>query len=73
MIHKNIYEIYKEIMPSYADRTEVWFPCGLNAIRVRLHTREEFIFSYSEKRTWSFETLNSYIKKMKKEKNKCNA
>lgn len=73
MIHSDIYAIYKEMMPFYADRTEIWFPCGLNTIRVRLHTREEFMFSYSKKGAWSFETLNSYIKKMKKEKSKCNA
>lgn len=65
MIHKDVYAIYKKMMPFYASQTEEYFPCGLNTIRVRLHDRREFVFSYGKDNSWSFETLDRYMKKMK--------
>lgn len=65
MIHSKVYAIYEKLMPFYAEQTKEYFPCGLNTIRVRLQDRREFIFMYDKDNSWSFETLDRHIKKMK--------
>lgn len=65
MIHDKVYAIYKKLLPFYAEKTECYFPCGLNTIRVRTHSKEEFVFTYVKDGSWRFETVDCYIKKMK--------
>lgn len=65
MIHSKVYATYEKLLPSYAKNTKEYFPCGLNTIRVRLHDQREFIFTYNKPNSWSFETLDRHISKMK--------
>ena len=71
MTHKQVYEKYKEMIPFDETKTDLYFPCGLNTIRVRLNTGEEFVFSYNSNKSWVFETVDNFVKKMKG-KRKCN-
>lgn len=67
MVHREVFRLFEQYFPDYAkSRFDVYFPNGQNSIRVRLNNREEFIFTYNSKKDWSLETVDSYIKKMKK-------
>ena len=71
MVHREIYNTFKTLMPFYGDKTVGWFPHGYNKIRVQLNTKEEFIFSWFKDGSWRFETLKSYLKHDgRKEKNR---
>lgn len=65
MNHQEVYTIFKDLIPFYAEKTEEWFPCGRNAIRVRLHGGDQFIFSVIDQRTWRLESMDYYINSMK--------
>ena len=45
-----------------------WFPNGHNSIRVRLTNNEDFIFTYNSDKDWCYETVDSYIIRMKGER-----
>lgn len=65
MSHEVIYNIFKRMMPIYGDKVIMWFPNGYSSIRIRLSTKEEYIFTYSSDRNWRFETVDNYISSMK--------
>ena len=65
MIHSQVYTIFTSLMPSYAENAIMWFPNGKNSIRVRMITGQDFIFTYHKKDDWCFETVNSFIKKLR--------
>lgn len=65
MTHSKVYEIYERLLPFYAKKTKEYFQCGRNTIRVRMNDKEEFVFSYDNSRSWSFDTLDRYLIKMK--------
>ena len=70
MSHSDVYKLFELHMPSYAgDRVEIWFPNGRNSIRVRMRSREEFIFTFNNPKDWRFETIDSYIANFRKENN----
>ena len=71
MCHNTIYDAYKDLMPFFAEKTEAWFPCGLNTIRVRLNTKKEYVFNYNADKSWQFQTIDLYIKNMKGKRNSC--
>lgn len=56
-------------MPTEAKCVVQWFPNGLNSIRVRLTNKDEFIFTYNSDKNWCYETVDSYIVRMKGELN----
>lgn len=68
MSHNQIWAIFKEKIPFYADQAETWFPCGKGAIRIRLKTKEEYVFSVSNDGSWMLETIKHYMKSMKGDK-----
>lgn len=68
MTHNNIWKIFKEKIPFYADNAETWFPCGRGAIRIRMKTKEEYVFSVSDDGSWMLETIKHYMKSMKGDK-----
>lgn len=62
MVHREIFNTFKKLMPIYGDKTVEWSPHGYNKIRVRLATKEDFIFTWFNDKSWRFETLKSYLK-----------
>lgn len=67
MTHQFIFDKLKEIVPQYAENVVTWYPNGRNSVRVITNNKREFIFSYEGDKDWRFETVKSYIKKVKKE------
>jgi hypothetical protein len=66
MTHDNVYKQFKKLLPDYAKRTTVWFPNGLNSIRVRQMDDKDFIFSTEEKlQEFRFETKECFLERIK--------
>lgn len=68
MIHTKVYEQFEKQFPQYSEYVDTWFPNGKNSVRVRIKDGSDFIFTYNNWTDWCFETVESYIKKMRKEK-----
>lgn len=67
MTHHQIWEIFKKLFPLYAETSTEWFTNGKGSIRVRLsNPRQDFVFTYINNKEWKFETINSYLKTLKK-------
>lgn len=66
MTHNYICKQFQELFPRESKFVEMWFPNGKHSIRVRLTTKQEFIFTYNDKANWRLETIDSYIEGMKK-------
>ena len=68
MIHKDVYTMFEAYFPEVAAKVDVWFPNGKDSVRVRLTSKREFIFSYINDNHWSFETIDSFLEKLKGDK-----
>lgn len=67
MTHHQIWEIFKKLFPLYAEASTEWFTNGKGSIRVRLlNPRQDFVFTYINNKEWKFETIDSYLKTLKK-------
>lgn len=62
MTHKEVYNMFARLFPLYSEGALTWFPNGRNSIRIRIDKNMEFIFTFHNNRTWSFETLDSWMK-----------
>lgn len=68
MGHREILNHLNECLPEFAgDKIGVWFPNGRNSIRIRHHNKREYVFTYINPGEWCFETIDSFMKKMKKQ------
>lgn len=67
MKHDVIFYYFENTMKEFANGIDRWFPNGQNSIRVRLTNGSEYIFTYHNSHDWCFETLDSYILRMKGE------
>lgn len=65
MKQEEVYKKFKSHFPEYDKHVEEWFPNGKNSVRVRLISGSDFIFTYNDWFDWSFETIESYIRKMR--------
>lgn len=65
MTHDRIYKIFEEMLPSYRVRATQWFQNGKNSIRVRIEGCD-YIFTYNNPSDWKFETVESFLRGMKK-------
>lgn len=65
MKHVEVYENFERMFPERAIFVEDWFPNGKNSVRVRIKNGSDFIFTYNSWVDWCFETVESYIRKMK--------
>lgn len=65
MKHDLIFYYFKMCMPHQAKLIVKWFPNGKNSIRVRFANNEDFIFTYNGEQNWCYETVDSYIVRMK--------
>lgn len=65
MSHEKVYMYFKTYLPKISEVVKEWFPNGKNSIRVRTSNRTDFIFTFYNPDDWCFETLDSYIRKMK--------
>ena len=65
MAHRDVFELFKKLLPTYAEDITEWFPNGKNSVRVRnasLH--QDFVFTYEGPQEWRFETVYSFTKTM---------
>lgn len=65
MIHTKVYNQFKKEMPSYAEKVVYWWPNGYDSIRIRLYTNEEFIFSIDSDGRIIFESMDSFLIRLK--------
>lgn len=65
MTHDSVYNAYKTMFPTYIHYTSIWFQNGKNSIRVRVSGRD-LIFTYNNADDWKLETVDSFLKEMKK-------
>lgn len=65
MAHNDVYKQFKTQFPEYEEHIEDWFPNGKNSIRVRIKNGSDFVFTYNHWTDWCFETVESYIRKMR--------
>jgi hypothetical protein len=65
MKHEDVYKQFSKQFPEIAIHVEDWFPNGKDSVRVRIKSGSDFVFTYHNFYDWCYETLESYIKKMK--------
>ena len=69
MSHKVIYGLFEKMFPTYAAETTEWFMNGKGSIRVRLgEQHKDYIFTFIDSKRWIFETIDSYLDRLKKNK-----
>lgn len=69
MTHKDIFEMFKKLIPIYADGITEWFPNGKGGIRVRHgELKQDFIFTYRSNTDWKFETVKSFMNDLSKKR-----
>ena len=67
MTHEDLYnKHFKQKFPQLSRLVVMWFPNGKDSIRVRKETGEDFIFTYHSETDWCFETVDSFIKKLRR-------
>ena len=65
MVHKDVFNIFKNVFPMYAEKTTEWFPNGKNSVRVRLgELHQDFVFTYHSNKEWRFETADIFAKSL---------
>lgn len=67
MAHRDVYEIFKKMFPTYAEDVTEWFPNGKSSVRVRntkLH--RDYVFTYVNADEWRFETVYCFAKSLNK-------
>lgn len=73
MTHSKVYREFKLRFPLISEHVVEWFPNGKQSVRVRLIENDptsDYVFSFVGNHDWCFETVDSYIKKIKKENDK---
>lgn len=65
MKQEEVYKNFQSQFPKYAEYAEEWFPNGKNSVRVRVKGGSDFVFTYNNWCDWCFETVESYIRKMR--------
>ena len=68
MSHEKVYEWFESYFPQYSKYVVEWFPNGRNSVRVRQSNGHDFIFTFYEHNDWCFETVDSFIKRLKGER-----
>lgn len=65
MLHKDIFEKFKDLFPQLAETVEEWFPNGRHSVRVRTQDNHEYAFTFHRQHSWSLETIDCFIERMK--------
>lgn len=63
MLHKDIYERFKNYFPHFTNEMTDWFPNGLNSVRIR-GKETDFVFTHNTNKDWCLETVDSFINKI---------
>lgn len=67
MVHTEVYKLFRAAFPTYAIQMTEYFPNGKNSIRLRAAgTRQEYVFTINGANDWRFETIDSFLKTLKK-------
>lgn len=64
MFHHKIVDIFKGLFPDLWENVQEWFPAGKGSIRMKLANRSELIFSYTNNKRWSLETIDLHTDRM---------
>lgn len=67
MSHSRVFDIFKKKFTHLGLQVQEWFPNGKDSVRVRLHDRQELIFTYYGERRYILETKDNYMERMKGE------
>ena len=65
MTHVEVYKQFNKKFPEITKEVEDWFPNGKNSVRVRIKNGSDFVFTYNNWTDWCFETVDSFIKKLR--------
>lgn len=65
MLHDDVYNCFTLYFPQISKHVIEWFPNGRNSVRVRRCDNQDFIFTYHDKNNWCFETVDSFIERLK--------
>lgn len=69
MTHDTVFRKFTMKFPDYVKNTSIWFPNGKDSIHIRLVNGKEFVFTIKGRDDWCFETVNSFVKRLKGEIN----
>jgi hypothetical protein len=67
MTHLQVINIFKSKFSLYSNHIKEWFPNGKNSVRIRLKNGQEFVFTHNTPSDWCFETIDSFIKRLRGE------
>jgi len=66
MVHNLIFSKYLKLFLSEAQIVDTWWPNGYNSIRITLGNQSQIVFTWHGKDHWCLETLDNYMKRIKK-------
>lgn len=66
MVHSELIKRYQVIFKYSVQDIDTWFPNGKDSIRIRLLNKEEYVFTYKDEKIWILETVNNFIKNIKR-------
>jgi hypothetical protein len=67
MVHAQVYDFFRQVLPLEEKEAKVYFPNGRNSIRIRKRNGQEFIFSYRSQTEWAYETVDLFLARLKGE------
>ena len=67
MVHITILRKFKDIGIVEENDIECWFPNGKGSIRVRTKSYGDLIFTYTAKKKWKLESVDSWLDSVKQE------
>ena len=64
--HKELWNLFKLMLPAYSDIAKEYFQCGRDGIRIVLKSGVELIFIRHDDRNWSLETRKSFVENLER-------
>lgn len=65
MTHKQVYECFETYFPQFADDAIAWYPNGKDSVRVRMSSRQDYIFTYHDSGNWCLETVDYFVERLR--------
>lgn len=66
MSHKDVFNRFQKLFPQYRDSVELYFPNGVDSIRVRREFGPDIAFTILGKNDWRLETVSRTVGTSKK-------
>lgn len=64
--HKELWNLFGVMFPTYSEIAKEYYQCGKNGIRVVLKSGVELIFIRQNDRNWSLETRKSFVENLER-------